>query len=281
MASEDHFKLLKQGASSWNRWRQENVDIRPDLQGAALSGLYLSGFNLIKANLSWANLRQANLSKANLSESYLTKADLSQANLNGADLYGADLGSAILNGTRLRWADLRGVDFNRVDLSQADLSQAKLRGANFSQARVGYTAFGGVDLSRVQGLDTVRHLAPSIIGIDTIFRSGGKIPKNFLQQAGVPDDLIKALENSAAIAAGSYSSNQIESWLTTLQKELDLVLENLANRRKIKSNYGPDTPLPILNEIECLEAEKSRIEAEFTNFANLLKQHSQQVNQSA
>ena len=42
----------------------------------------------------------------------------------------------------------------------------------------------------VKGLDTVRHDGPSTIGIDTIYRSRGKIPEVFLKGAGVDDTFI-------------------------------------------------------------------------------------------
>ena len=42
------------------------------------------------------------------------------------------------------------------------------RGADFTGTIIGYTTFGGNDLSDVKGLETVRHVGPSTIGIDTI-----------------------------------------------------------------------------------------------------------------
>ena len=48
-----------------------------------------------------------------------------------------------------------------------------------------------VDLSTVQGLDTVNHEGPSTIGIDTIYKSRGNIPEVFLRGCGVPDTFIE------------------------------------------------------------------------------------------
>ncbi|HEV2194064.1 MAG TPA: toll/interleukin-1 receptor domain-containing protein [Candidatus Acidoferrum sp.] len=55
---------------------------------------------------------------------------------------------------------------------------------------MGSTLFADVDLSSVAGLDTVNHLGPSSIGIDTIYRSKGQIPEVFLRGAGVPEAFI-------------------------------------------------------------------------------------------
>jgi len=88
-------------------------------------------------------------------------------------------------------ASLIGADLSETDLSGANIKKAFLDGANFRNATVGLTTFGDVDLSKVTGLDTVIHLAPSTVGVDTIFRSQGKIPEEFLRGTGVPDIFIE------------------------------------------------------------------------------------------
>jgi hypothetical protein len=55
------------------------------------------------------------------------------------------------------------------------------------------TVFASVDLSDVQGLGSIRHDGPSTVGIDTLFRSKGKIPEAFLRGCGVPESLIQSL----------------------------------------------------------------------------------------
>jgi hypothetical protein len=106
------------------------------------------------------------------------------------NLRGADLSGAYLAGANFRFVFLLGVNFRGADLRFATLSHAMLAYADFSNALIGFTDFGDVDLSHVKGLDTVKHNGPSTIGIDTIYRSGGKIPGIFLRGAGVPDNFI-------------------------------------------------------------------------------------------
>jgi hypothetical protein len=72
----------------------------------------------------------------------------------------------------------------------ADLSGADLRGADFTAARTYATNFADVDLSVAKGLETIRHEGPSTIGIDTIYKSRGKIPEAFLRGCCVPDGFI-------------------------------------------------------------------------------------------
>lgn len=106
-----------------------------------------------------------NLSKAGLYEANLYRANLSKADLHGAYLSNADLSGAILNG---------------VNLFKTD----------FKNSTVGYTTIASVDLSTATELETVRHIGPSAIGIDAIYRSKGEIPEVFLRGAGVPERLI-------------------------------------------------------------------------------------------
>jgi hypothetical protein len=72
-------------------------------------------------------------------------------------------------------------------------------------AGVGSTTFANVDLSGVKGLETLSHVGPSFIGIDTIYRSKGKIPLVFLRGAGVPDDFIKNMKFMNFTRNGFYS----------------------------------------------------------------------------
>ena len=109
MANDEQVALLKQGVDAWNKWRDENPDIRPDLREANLGGA-----NLTEANLSY----EANLGyEPNLSYAYLFMADLSWANL--------------------QWADLNGANLERADLSCANLTEANLAYANLREANLG------------------------------------------------------------------------------------------------------------------------------------------------
>ncbi|HKF56978.1 MAG TPA: toll/interleukin-1 receptor domain-containing protein, partial [Blastocatellia bacterium] len=62
--------------------------------------------------------------------------------------------------------------------------------ADLSGAALGDTIIANTDLGAAHGLDSVNHLGPSTIGIDTLFKSGGGIPETFLRGCGAPDDLI-------------------------------------------------------------------------------------------
>jgi hypothetical protein len=54
-------------------------------------------------------------------------------------------------------------------------------------AYMGSTVFSDNDLSKVIGIDQVSHYSPSTIGIDTLIKSKGQIPKSFLKGCGLSD----------------------------------------------------------------------------------------------
>jgi hypothetical protein len=51
MANEEHVALLNQRVEVWNKWREKNSDIVPNLQGADLSGVKIVNANLRSVNL--------------------------------------------------------------------------------------------------------------------------------------------------------------------------------------------------------------------------------------
>ncbi len=57
----------------------------------------------------------------------------------------------------------------------------------------------------VKNLEAVRHEGPSTIGIDTIYRSQGKIPEAFLRGAGVPDLFLEYMRSLVGKPFDYYS----------------------------------------------------------------------------
>jgi uncharacterized protein YjbI with pentapeptide repeats len=190
-------KLLKEkGVEVWNEWRKANPAIRPLLRDADFSGLKFPGVNFRGVDLYGANLRAAYLSDADLGEASLYGASLRNTLLRRANLAGADLSDA-----NLRAAHLSSANLSSANLGWADLTGASLADVEFRDCIMGATQLGNVDLSRCKGLETVTHHGASIIGIDTIYRSGGNIPEVFLRGAGVPEPFITSMK--ALVAAMS------------------------------------------------------------------------------
>ena len=183
--------------------------VQADLSGALLNGANLRGANLSGADLSRANLDRVILSDANLTGANLREANLSRANLVGTNLTDADLTDANLNRSALIRADLSKVNLRGVDLYEAVLNSPVLVGANFAGCIMGYTAFQNCDLSVAEGLDQIRHDAPSTIGIDVLYRSGGGVPDIFLRNAGLPESICefqRSLNEATALPGACFIS---------------------------------------------------------------------------
>jgi hypothetical protein len=203
MANPEHLEILKRGIKAWNNWRDKYPHVKPNLSKAKLnrrrlvnlrvkgeliefydwvdfSNVDLQGSDMSESNLSLVNLAGANLTGANLMSANLWHTNLKRVNFSGATLLGANLEQAFLDNANLREAHLAG----------ADLTQADLAGADFSFAFLHRTKFGDNDLSVAKGLDLVKHIGPSTIGIDTLYKSAGRIPEAFLRGCGIPDDFI-------------------------------------------------------------------------------------------
>jgi len=169
---------------------------------------------------AWNNWRKANPG--------VVYPDLTESDLSGADLSGADLGKANLSNANVIGASLGGASLAGANLFQANLSGATLSGADLTGAIICYTAFGDNDLSRVKGLETVVHVGPSAIGIDTIYRSQGKVPLVFLRGAGVPDNFIEYMGSLTGKALEFYSC--FISYSTKDQEFADRLYADLQNK---------------------------------------------------
>lgn len=236
MANREHLAKLKQGVEAWNLWRENHPEVIPDLSVADLKGAKLTWWRVRVANLRgaivvsdadlvgetpfgenrydrevWetdlvgADFHKADLVGADLKRAILSKADLSAADLVWANLFEANLTQAELRGADLSGAHLSGADLVGANLFEANLTQAELRGADLRGARVGLTKFTNVDLRGVKGLETVVHCGPSTIGIDTIYKSKGKIPHVFLRGCGVPENFIESMAELVGTDKEFYS----------------------------------------------------------------------------
>lgn len=154
MANPDHVVILRQGVEVWNRWREQNPEVQPDLSGESQVDADLVRANLSRANLQEmlfyeAELEGADFSQSNLTKSNFTKADLFKAEFEGtvlieADFSEAQLSEAHFSNANLSWARMResilretnleNADLSYVNLIRADLSGASLRGANLKRA---------------------------------------------------------------------------------------------------------------------------------------------------
>ena len=198
---EEHTKwLVWRAMSDWKGWEGDvgkqadlsytnlqHRDLRaPDseyvhLEYANFFGAHFSRGTVINfSNFTGADLRFANLEATELVNAQLDKTDLSNANLEMSDLKYANLSHSKLIDANLQGSSLIGANLYLADLKNATLDFAQL----------GFTIFDCKGLEFVQGLESVMHIGPSLIGINTILEAKGKISESFLRKVGIPRAVI-------------------------------------------------------------------------------------------
>lgn len=106
-------------------------------------------------------------------------------------------------------ADLCAADLREAELYEALLHGSRLDGASFQGAEFWGTMFANVDLSSAKGLEDVRHLGPSTLGVDTLRASKGGIPEAFLRGCGLlPWEILDARLHDPTLSAGEIADLQ-------------------------------------------------------------------------
>ncbi|MEM8721795.1 MAG: pentapeptide repeat-containing protein [Cyanobacteria bacterium P01_G01_bin.39] len=134
MTNEEQLKILKQGVEVWNRWRQDNPEITPDLSELDLAhedfillelsnGTFGSNSGLIIINMSQANFRNVDFSGASLSNVDFQESDFSGATLTRVNMIYSNLSKANLSKSNLSFSLLDDADFSYSDLSETKIAK--------------------------------------------------------------------------------------------------------------------------------------------------------------
>jgi len=174
MANKEHLRILKKGTLAWNKWRDKNPDIQPDLSMTFIPEQYrlkpyLRGESANRFGTQRIDMAKRDMRGINLRNTNLAYADLRGMLLHNADLYGATLTHAALHDT-----DFRGCNLGET---------------NFMGALLWNTVFVNVNLSTARGLGECSYDGPCFIDHCTLI-SSGELPVCFLQGCGLSDTLI-------------------------------------------------------------------------------------------
>ena len=202
---------------------------RADLREANMSrsiasGANMRGADLRNANLAGINLDGATLSEANLSGADLTNANLDRTNLDRANFSGADLTGASFNGANLSRTNLSEATLNEADFYEAVLNDVITGDANFHNCIIGYTVFQNCAMDAALGLDSIRHDAPSTIGLDTLLRSRGALPESFILGSGIP------------VAVVGIQDSVSDAPVTTLEVHISCANGDIEFARQLEDN---------------------------------------------
>jgi len=254
MANLDHLKILESGVMAWNQWRDDNPGLVPDLTGADLEDKNLSEINFEHANLNGANfflatLENANFKYAKLQNSIMGLTTLNYADLSGSDLWHSRISESGIEHARFEAAHLNGVDFEASSLDHADFrhadlaftnfNNASLYKANFAGATLVGTIFGNNDLSDVKGLDEIWHAGPSTLGINTIYKSAGRISEAFLRDCGVPEDFISFIPSHFGLEQAIQFYSCFISY-STKDEEFAHLLHSKMREARLRVWFAPE-----------------------------------------
>jgi uncharacterized protein YjbI with pentapeptide repeats len=233
VANLQHLEIVNQGVYAWNKWRQDNPNVGPDLSGADLPGA-----NLKRADLSRATLTGAILIASDLTEAVLAHADLARANLRGADLRGAVFSNADL--TR---AELDGAKFgsaapeetvqtarDNIEPQQTARTAEGRAKTSLSRATLWSADLGNTDLTEVDGLYAGQLGATQL--------HGAKLPDDIKEFKGV--DQVEELSKNAGKLFLAMLGACAYCWLTLYStKDAQLLTNSLGTKLPIIETEVP------------------------------------------
>jgi len=164
-------------------WEEKIINEAPDFRAANLEGEVLSGIDLKNKDFRAAILRNVEFVGCDLSEVNFADADLSGANFRNAKLENVDFSNA----------NLSRANFHKASLLEAVFTGSNLFMTNFREASIGKIVFAELEMETCVGLDSVKHTAPSSIGVECLYQAGASLPIQFLKGIGLSQILIDYL----------------------------------------------------------------------------------------
>jgi len=161
MANPAHSEILAAGVDAWNRWRNDNPHVEPDLGGMkivekrSLNGVDFSRTNLRGARLAGTSLFKADLSKANLAGANLRDVFAAEANLVRADFSEADLSGTIFAYANFEETNLQGANLQGANLQMARLVRCKMARTNLTGCQVYGVSAWSLDLTGAVQTDLI------------------------------------------------------------------------------------------------------------------------------
>lgn len=278
---EKYARILLRGVATWNQWRVDNPEIRPDLRDMSFrtTSPSMLGVDLSKANFRGADMRgadlyrawlvktdftgatldfaifgeatlggarfvNAQLHEANFMKAHLYGADFTGSALSGAKFYGANLESAVL-GQSLAGLWLEEANLQCASLVNADMQGARLRGANLQGADLRGAKLCNADLRGAQLIETKVEGA-DFSGAHVHGISVWSIIGAPLRQLGL---VITSEEDHAAITVDDLDVAQFIHLLLTREK-LRNIIDTVASKAVlILGRFSPGERKAVLDDL--------------------------------
>ncbi|MCK4608164.1 MAG: pentapeptide repeat-containing protein [Gammaproteobacteria bacterium] len=156
MANKDHINKLKNGANKWNRWRNENLGLSPDLRDVNFIGelsnkneIYdlpqLDGFNFSNVDLHGASLRNGFYINCCFDGSQIHFADLVDTYFQACTF--KNVGMRV---TRIGSAKFHNCLFEDADLSYCSADKTSFIGSEFVNTKLEYISFISNDFTETK-----------------------------------------------------------------------------------------------------------------------------------
>ena len=142
-----HLSMLKKGARTWNKWREKNPDIIPQLSGIHLFAGKGEFYNLDEYNLERANLAGLKGNFIQLKQANLVEANLEKAQFEGGSFVGSNFSGANLNKIYIKNTRFDRAIFKETNLSEANICYSDFKDVIFEKAYMEKTIFTRVDLT--------------------------------------------------------------------------------------------------------------------------------------
>lgn len=124
--NKKHLKVFRRGVSAWNKWRNKNPNVIPELTGIKLTAEDLDGVNLREADL-----RTVTFENVNLNNSLLENANLEGSKLKHVSFILANLRGANFNNTKIIESNFNESNCNKAVFENAFICNCSVDGASF------------------------------------------------------------------------------------------------------------------------------------------------------
>jgi uncharacterized protein YjbI with pentapeptide repeats len=152
-----------------------------------IEGTYI---DLEGVDLSSADLQETTFHGGLFGKAIFRGAIMEQTSFSMVSLPQANFDKTIIDNSKFLHCDLSGATWNNAEITNSEFHGSSFRDTDFDSMVLWSVSFNSIDLSLAKGLENVKFIGPSSLGVDTLYKSGGNIPESFLRGCGVPDDFI-------------------------------------------------------------------------------------------
>ncbi|GMX64359.1 pentapeptide repeat-containing protein [Paenibacillus elgii] len=137
MIHGEHVEILKKGVKHWNKWRENNPDVHPNLRGVNFYDLEIE-YNCVygEPHFESANFSNTDLSSSIIRDGIYINCNFSNSTLNYADLCFAYFSSCDFSNTSMRVAKIGSTHFNNCRFNSTDLSYASAEDTIFENTQL-------------------------------------------------------------------------------------------------------------------------------------------------